>query len=413
MWGLFRKINERRNLMVVWRQLMTQQSGGHAINMVVIPHFEEWLKRRHCVLTFCMAQIFTGYGVLSTAFFCEHLIYYVFAFQCSWPVLKQPESDKHLKAFILSDTHLLGPRKGHWLDKWRREWQMHQAFQAIMFIHKPDVVFVLGDLFDEGEWSNDQQFVEYVDRFHQLFPVPSDTPMHVVAGNHDIGFHNYISRRSAVRFSKLLNSSSVQFISLKENHFVLINSMAMEGDSCNLCTKARNDIVKIAGILKCAENSKFCYDGILKVNYSRPILMQHFPLFRESDAVCTEPDAPPLPERNKPFRLKIDALSQQATEYLVSKMKPKVVFGGHTHHGCLVHHIYKKPNTFEFYEFSVPSFSWRNRADPKYMLVTFAPSDYSVHKCKLPEETTIVITAVLMLFLVIWLTIQQRLIGRR
>lgn len=99
-----------------------------------------------------------------------------------------------------------------------------------------------------------------------------------------------------------MNSSSVQFITLKENHFILINSMAMEGDNCNLCKKARNDIVKVAGkfhnhksieifhevhdnlnvyvyslvlgILKCAENSKFCYEGILKVKYSRPVLMQ-------------------------------------------------------------------------------------------------------------------------------------------
>lgn len=67
--------------------------------------------------------------------------------QCSWPVLDQQHSDGQLlKAFILSDTHLLGPRKGHWLDKWRREWQMHQAFQAIMILHKPELVFFLGNI---------------------------------------------------------------------------------------------------------------------------------------------------------------------------------------------------------------------------------------------------------------------------
>nr|XP_021188820.2 metallophosphoesterase 1 [Helicoverpa armigera] len=352
-------------------------------------------------------------GVLFTTIYCEFLIYYVVAIQCSWPSIEQPYNDEQLlKAFILADTHLLGPRKGHWLDKWRREWQMHQAFQAIMMIHKPDVVFVLGDLFDEGEWSSDEQFKNYVDRFHKLFPVPDDSLMHVVAGNHDIGFHNFIRRGSARRFTKLLNSSSVQFLSLKENHFVLINSMAMEGDSCELCTKARNDINKVAGILKCSENSNFCYDGIRKVNYSRPILMQHFPLYRVSDAVCTEPDAPPLPERNKPFRLKIDALSKEASSFLASKIKPKVVFGGHTHHGCLQHHVYKNPESLEFYEYSVPSFSWRNRPDPKYMLVTLTPSDYAVHKCGLPKETTIAVTAVIMLFVVIWLTMRRRLIGK-
>lgn len=95
---------------------------------------------------------------------------------------------------------------------------------------------------------------------------------------------------------------------------------------------------------------------------------QHFPLYRKSDAECTEPDAPPLPERNKPFRVKVDALSEEATEYLVSKIKPRIAFGGHTHHGCLIHHVKEDQS---FYEYSVPSFSWRNRPDPKYMLVSF------------------------------------------
>lgn len=49
---------------------------------------------------------------------------------------------------------------------------------------------MLGDLFDEGEWSNDKQFREYVHRFHKLFALPNDIEMIVAVGNHDIGFHN-------------------------------------------------------------------------------------------------------------------------------------------------------------------------------------------------------------------------------
>jgi hypothetical protein len=35
----------------------------------------------------------------------------------------------------------------------------------------------------------------------------------------------------------------VQLLTLKGNHFVLVNSMAMHGDACELCTNAHNDIV--------------------------------------------------------------------------------------------------------------------------------------------------------------------------
>lgn len=114
--------------------------------------------------------------------------------------------------------------------------------------------------------------------------------------------------------------------------------------------------------------------------------LQHFPLYRESDASCTEPDAPPFPERNIRFRPKIEALSKEATDFLAEKVQPRVVFGGHTHHGCLQHHEY---GDVKFEEHSVPSFSWRNRPDPKYMLVSLfiyylyaKYSDYSLGQTK-------------------------------
>ena len=91
--------------------------------------------------------------------FCEWLIYYLVIFQCSWP--EMPVEGKSwrlepLKTMLLTDTHLLGPKNGHWFDKLRREWQMERAFQTAVSHFKPDVVFLLGDIFDEGLSSNDQ-----------------------------------------------------------------------------------------------------------------------------------------------------------------------------------------------------------------------------------------------------------------
>lgn len=41
------------------------------------------------------------------------------------------------------------------------------------------------------------------------------------------------------------------------------------------------------------------------------------------------------------------------------------MFGGHTHHGCHIQHA----NGID--EYSVSSFSWRNKYNPSYMLVSF------------------------------------------
>ncbi|XP_059051125.1 metallophosphoesterase 1-like [Achroia grisella] len=354
-------------------------------------------------------------GVILTIVYCEFLIYYIVISQCSWltPEKIADQSDV-LKTLILTDTHLLGPRNSFWIDRWRREWQMHQAFKAIISVHNPEVIFVLGDLFDEGEFSNDEQFSQYVHRFYATFNVPSHIKMYIIVGNHDIGFHNNIKRGSAERFIKFLNSPSVRFLTLKNNHFILINSMAMEGDSCRLCTEARRSINNISETLKCSQNSSRCSNPDFKYSYSRPILLQHFPLYRLSDGVCSEPDAPPYTELYIPFRLKVDALSKEATEDLVFKLKPRVAFDGHTHYGCQLHHSYhNNDQNIEFFEYTVPSFSWRNIMEPKYMLVTFTPNSYAVNKCSLPRETTIAITAVIIFSITLFLTCRKRLIGRR
>ncbi|KAG8258506.1 Metallophosphoesterase 1 [Homalodisca vitripennis] len=166
--------------------------------------------------------------------------------KCHWPSLDTINEEPNIavgdggevKVMLLADTHLLGSRRGHWFDKLRREWQMHRAFQTAITLHRPDIVFVLGDVFDEGLSCSDAEFNAYVQRFHSLFRVPTGTQIFVVVGNHDIGFHYGISPYLQERFTQAFNAPSVRLLSIAGNHFVLINSMAMEGDGCFLCRPA-------------------------------------------------------------------------------------------------------------------------------------------------------------------------------
>jgi hypothetical protein len=45
---------------------------------------------------------------------------------------------------MIADTHLLGPYRGHWFDKLRREWQMSVSWTAANALHSPNAVFFLG-----------------------------------------------------------------------------------------------------------------------------------------------------------------------------------------------------------------------------------------------------------------------------
>ncbi|KAE8742681.1 hypothetical protein FOCC_FOCC011810 [Frankliniella occidentalis] len=326
---------------------------------------------------------------------CEYLIYYLVIFQCSWPVFDPLKEDSsiHLKsnyepvkAMFLADTHLLGSRNGHWFDKLRREWQMHRAFQTAISLHKPEIIFFLGDIFDEGLWCGKDEFDYYVARFNSLFRYPESTKVYVIVGNHDIGFHYSISPYLHERFMSAFNAPPIKMASIRGNHFVLLNSMAMEGDGCFLCRQAEIKLMSIAEKLRCIQGiGKSCEAGQLRKQYSRPIILQHFPMYRDSDKNCDEPDEAPEDLKKMKFRERWECLSQDATDMLFDQLNPRAVFTGHTHHGCHTTHGVSG----EIHEYTLPSFSWRNKNNPSFMLALISPNNYAVSKCYMPQESTV------------------------
>ena len=108
-----------------------------------------------------------------------------------------------------------------------------------------------GDLFDEGKWCPPEEFEYYVRRFHSLFSVGDHTSVHVMAGNHDIGFHYAVTPYLDSRFRQAFQTESVQLKLLDEDiPVVLINSVAFEGDSCFLCKTTEARLAKVEKALK-------------------------------------------------------------------------------------------------------------------------------------------------------------------
>lgn len=336
----------------------------------------------------------TSLAILGVFTYCEYVVYFAVQHFCDWPTLDPDTVEPNIKsthqsavrALILADTHLLGSRHGHWFDKLRREWQMYRAFQTAITLHEPDIVFVLGDLTDEGLYCSSAEFEYYVKRFYSLFKVPEKTALYVVAGNHDMGFHYGISPYLNQRFVSGFNTPSVQIVSLRGNHFVLVNSMALEGDGCFLCKPAQVQLNHIEKILKCSQGEERGCSSVNKLeSYSRPILLQHYPLYRNSDHDCNDTDAAPLEERQRQFRERWDCVGREASERLLSQLRPRAVLCGHTHHGCT-----RRLSNGMGTEYTMPSFSWRNKIDPSYGLAVFTPNNYAFSKCAMPVETTVI-----------------------
>ena len=66
----------------------------------------------------------------------------------------------------------------------RREWQMRQSFSTAVGMFRPEAVFFLGDVFDEGKWCGAEEWRDYIERFQKLFTTEQRTRTFVVAGNH-------------------------------------------------------------------------------------------------------------------------------------------------------------------------------------------------------------------------------------
>ncbi|XP_060077652.1 metallophosphoesterase 1-like [Ylistrum balloti] len=336
--------------------------------------------------------------VLLLVLYCEYFHYFVVLLMCKWPKLPESEGflygnddiNKPVKAMVIADTHLLGIRTGNWFDAFRREWQMEISFQTSMLIHRPDVVFILGDLLDDGRWATDAEFKKDVARFKKMFSTPKDTTTRVLVGNHDIGFHHMMKENRNRRFEKAFSSPSVQLFEFHGNLFVLMNSMAMEGDGCKLCAETVNSLEKISQQLKCAEGQTSSdsppseCEAMEKMAYSPPILLQHFPMYRPSDANCSLPDSAPPDEKEIPFTVNWDCLSEKSSSQVFEWIKPRLILSAHTHHGCYRLHHNAVP------EWTVASLSWHNKNNPSFLQVVLSPNDFVVNQCHLPRGTTVI-----------------------
>lgn len=90
------------------------------------------------------------------------------------------------------------------------------------------------------------------------------------------------------------------------------------------------------------------------------------------------------PFKEAPYRPGYDVLTRNATEYLLEALQPRIVFTAHTHRFC------NRTLPDGTREVTVPSFSWRNRDDPSFLLAAFHPNGSTwTQLCPLPRESIV------------------------
>ncbi|XP_044744381.1 metallophosphoesterase 1-like isoform X2 [Coccinella septempunctata] len=314
-------------------------------------------------------------ALLVLIFYCEYLHYKMVIQQCFWPALSPDKEDfsipttneNRLKVMVLADIHLKCTRAS-WQGTFNEEDQMRRCFQNAVQHLKPDLVFVLGDILDEGmQHCNLKEFNDTVQRFHDIFSVPNETEMYVVAGNVEVGYHHQIDVDKNEEFMDAFKSPLVQFLTIRKNNFVLLNSMALGSDNCSLCAAVEKNLSEIEKKLNCSQeaNRGTCEAFLTLPVYSRPILIQHLPLYRTSDANCNDYDSAPFPRKLRNMAEYWQCLSRNLTASLMMRLNPRIVFSGHTHHGC-TRSLPMKTGV----EVTMSSFNWRKKDNPALGLVS-------------------------------------------
>jgi len=291
---------------------------------------------------------------------------------------------------LIADTHLISSKSVDRFHRNRRDWQIYRSFQSAYFLFEPDLIFLIGDVTNDGDRCSDDEWNETISRFHSIFFTGSTPKLYVLPGNHDIGLHYTVSENRLKRFEESFETPHVRLVTLDQHqvHFILINAIAFEGDHCRLCSRAERELNEVMEELNRTDS------------WTRPVLLSHFPLYRRSDARCTTETSSEVKSQSNIsiYKAGHDVLSESATHQLLDLIKPRLVFAGHTHQSCHMKHSTKTGVITS--EWTIPSFSWQIRDDPSFVLLSINTNNQRISHCALPRQTTVFWSYVIGAFLV-------------
>lgn len=106
--------------------------------------------------------------LLLTIFSVNNKLIYWSLNRCDWPSY-EPRGQNMTKVMFISDIHLRTNTFTNFVDNYIRERQMYYSYTYALTQLKPEFVFILGDILDDGERIDDNTFQFQVKRFTKLF----------------------------------------------------------------------------------------------------------------------------------------------------------------------------------------------------------------------------------------------------
>ncbi|KAF7983300.1 hypothetical protein HWV62_22969 [Athelia sp. TMB] len=285
---------------------------------------------------------------------------------------------------------------------------------------RSDAVVFLGDMMDGGRDNmSDEEYEAYYTRFRDIFkPCSSPSPTYYIPGNHDtgLGVSAYFSPHADARYiahfaHQQWNNNGLNYqISMADHTIVFIDALGLVEED-----RERERLGRRYGdrawkplpggtvefLNKFSSRAYFSVSSVPENVKSRQtgdhrepiILMTHIPLARPYDASCG-----PLREkgtiREGAGHGYENTLSEEASRFLLSSLKPVSIFSGDDHDYCTLEHSI--PNTqLQVSEVTVKSFSMvMNVQRPGFQLLSLVapspstnqPAQHLHTPCLLPDQ---------------------------
>ncbi|KAJ4950927.1 hypothetical protein NE237_027759 [Protea cynaroides] len=333
------------------------------------------------------------------------------------------EDSKELKVMMVANLLLLGSEAGY-MNLYFRDSYMAKFFRKSFERLKPDMLVVLGDVSAKGSELTSHKWFSVLQQFQRMVGPFLSLPLHIVLGDRDVGVCSKVSENLISRISSSLPGldsagcgafevSNISFFSLNSVALLCGNNglrfgveKAIERESTDMQTHMvdTNGVTNDSNRFHVQENFG-SFEGRENAlsSGSGPVLLLHFPLHQTTNSSCADVSSlkrslSPLdrlsfktlynqdhagmgPYELGPYEL-LQALPQNATEYIFHALKPKIVFSAHTHRFC--DHTHRDGTR----EVTVPAMNWNARGDPGFIVASFGRNKaVTISQCSLARES--------------------------
>ncbi|KAI6046003.1 Metallo-dependent phosphatase-like protein [Pisolithus marmoratus] len=283
---------------------------------------------------------------------------------CLWPDSQQapPANSRVARILVIADPQVLDkhsyPERGvftSFLSQLMVDLNLRKSWHAAFHRLQPDAVVVLGDMMDNGRGSmSTTEYATYHGRYHDIFKTfKRPVPTYYLPGNHDVGLgaSTSFSPEADSRYTSHFGPRN-HYVSVGNHTLVFIDATAL----------AEEDVLR-AGKGYSFDNWPAVRQGpvefVKQIAESHAegsvVLLTHIPLARPQDTRCG-----PLRERGtirQGFGFGYqNTLMEEATVFLLDRLKPSLILSGDDHDYCDYQHTIPSTNT-SVREVTVKSFS--------------------------------------------------------